>query len=243
MYRYGWVPDIPDKRDYLYSAIRPVVRLPGQVDLRGECSDIEDQGNLGSCTAQALAGNIEFLDRMADDIHTDVSRLFIYYNERSLMGTVDYDSGASMRDGIKTLKNDGVCREAVWPYVISRFDSKPPLKCYKEAKLHKIISYYRIHTIKEMLTCLTDGYPFVFGFTVYDGFESDRVAKTGVVNMPKKNEAALGGHAVMAVGFDQKAKRFIVRNSWGISWGMEGYFTMPFKYLEELSGDFWTIRK
>ena len=243
MYSYGWVPDIPDRRDYLYSAIRPVIRLPGKVDLRGGCSVIEQQGNLGSCTAQALAGNIEFLDKEIDGIYTDVSRLFIYYNERSLMDTVDYDSGASMRDGIKTLKNDGSCSESIWPYVVSRFDRKPPVKCYREAKEHRIVSYYRIYILSEMLTCLTDGYPFIFGFAVYDGFESKRVARTGVVSMPTKDEKAIGGHAVMAVGFDRKAKRFIVRNSWGAGWGMDGYFTMPFKYLEELADDFWTIRK
>ncbi len=205
-YRYGWVPDIPDRRDYLYSAIRPVIRLPGKVDLRGGCSTVEQQGNLGSCTAQALAGNIEFLDKEIDGAYTDVSRLFIYYNERAIMGTVDYDSGASLRDGIKTLKNDGSCSESIWPYVVSRFDKKPPVKCYSEAKEHRIVSYYRIHTTSEMLTCLTDGYPFIFGFTVYDGFESERVRRTGVVSMPTKDEVAIGGHAVMAVGFNRKAK-------------------------------------
>jgi C1A family cysteine protease len=94
-----------------------------------------------------------------------------------------------------------------------------------------------------MLTCLTEGYPFVFGFAVYESFESPQVKRTGVVNMPKKGEVMLGGHAVMAVGFDQAKKRFLVRNSWGRNWGMSGYFTMPFEYLETLSADFWTIRR
>jgi len=113
---YGWLPDIPDQRDFLYKAIRPVIRLPRKVDLRGLCSEIERQGELGSCTAQALAGNIEFLDKISDFKYTDVSRLFIYYNERALMHTIRYDSGSSMRGGIKTLKNSGVCEEAIWPY-------------------------------------------------------------------------------------------------------------------------------
>ena len=126
---YGWVPDIPDQRDYLYSAIKPVIKLPKKVDLREGCSEIEQQGKLGSCTAQALAGNLEFLDRRMDGVYSDVSRLFIYYNERALIDTVDYDSGASLRDGIKTLKNDGACLEKTWPYIISRFDKKPPQKC------------------------------------------------------------------------------------------------------------------
>jgi len=240
---YGWYPDIPDQRDYLYSAIRPVVRLPREVDLRSFCSAVEDQGSLGSCTAQALAGNLEFLDNRIDFIYTDVSRLFIYYNERMLIDSVDYDSGASLRDGIKSLKNLGICEERLWPYDIEKFTVKPLANCYQDAKDHKIKSYYRVGSLREMLICLADGYPFVFGFTVYESFESERVAKTGKVNMPRKGEAALGGHAVMAVGFNQSDMRFLVRNSWGRNWGMDGYFTMPFAYLETLAGDFWTIRR
>ena len=241
--RYGWQPDIPDKRDFLYQAIQPVIRLPKKVDLCQVCSKIEDQGELGSCTAQALAGNLEFLDRKIDFQYIDVSRLFIYYNERLLMDTVDYDSGASLRLGIKTLKDDGACAETLWPYDIRHFDDKPTVKCYTEAKGHKIISYHRISGLREMLVCLAEGYPFVFGFTVYESFESPKVAATGEVPMPKKEEAAIGGHAVMAVGYDNAKKRFLVRNSWGEKWGRRGYFTMPFAYLNTLAADFWTIRK
>ncbi len=252
---YGWVPDRPDQRDYLYRAIRPVVRLPKKVDLREFCSIVENQETLGSCTANALAGNLEYLDkrdrpdtvsrrrRLTVSDYTDVSRLFIYYNERALEGTIDYDSGASLRDGIKTLRKTGACWEDTWPYLIERFMKKPSKKCYSEAKKHRIESYHRIFTLNEMLTCLAEGYPFVFGFTVYESFQSQRVAKTGVANMPKKKEKVLGGHAVMAVGYNQKQKRFIVRNSWGTKWGKDGYFTMPYEYLETLSADFWTIRK
>jgi C1A family cysteine protease len=241
--RYGWVPDRPDQRDYMYTAIRPVVRLPKKMDLRIYCSEVENQGMLGSCTANALTGNLEFLDHKIDDEYKDVSRIFIYYNERVLEGTVDYDSGASLRDGIKTLRKIGACWESTWPYLIERFDKKPLKKCYIEAKKHRIVSYHRISTLSEMLTCLAEGYPFVFGFTVYESFESQKVRQTGVVNMPRKKEKALGGHAVLAVGYDQKQKRFLVRNSWGIDWGKDGYFTMPYEYLETLAADFWTIRK
>lgn len=242
-YTYGWIPDVPDQRDYLYKEIKPVIKLKKKVDLSGICSEVEDQGSLGSCTSQALAGNLEFLDNKLDGVYADVSRLFIYYNERVLINSVDYDSGASLRDGIKTLKNDGACKERLWPYLITKFDFKPPLKCYNEAKKHRIVSYHRISSLQDMLTCLTEGYPFVFGFTVYESFQSPKVARTGVVNMPKKDEYTLGGHAVMAVGYSQNKKRFLVRNSWGKKWGMSGYFTIPFKYLETLAGDFWTIRK
>lgn len=240
---YGWLPDIPDQRDYLYKAIRQVMRLPRKVDLRGLCSDVERQGELGSCTAQALAGNIEFLDKISDFKYIDVSRLFIYYNERALMHTIRYDSGSSLRVGIKTLKNSGVCEESLWPYVISKFARKPPINCFADAEKHRIASYHRINSINEMLACLAEGYPFVFGFTVYESFESQAVMETGKVPMPKKKEKAIGGHAVMAVGYNRTAERFIVRNSWGKDWGKGGYCTMPFEYLQTLAGDFWTIRK
>lgn len=240
---YGWYPDIPDKRDYLYEAVKPAIRIPKDIDLREHCSAIENQGNLGSCTAQALAGNLEFLDNKIDHIYTDVSRLFIYYNERVMIDSVDYDSGASLRDGIKSLKNEGACEEGLWPYVIEKFDDKPPAKCYKEALGHRIESYHRINSLNEMLACLAEGYPFVFGFTVYESFESPSVTRTGIANMPKKDERALGGHAVLAVGYSQRDKRFLVRNSWGRNWGIYGYFTMPFEYLETLAADFWTVRR
>ncbi len=240
---YGWIPDIPDARDYLYSSIRPRLRLPKAINLTQFCSTVEDQGRLGSCTSQALAGNLEFLDNRLDLRYTDVSRLFIYYNERVLIHTVSTDSGAMLRDGIKTLKNDGVCPESIWPYEIEKFSRKPSAKSYADAKNHRISSYYRLESHSDRLACLTDGYPFVFGFAVYESLETAKVALTGVVPLPGKKEKMIGGHAVLAVGFDQKSKRFIFKNSWGAKWGRKGYGSIPFEYLETLADDFWTIRK
>ncbi|HUL54112.1 MAG TPA: C1 family peptidase [Opitutaceae bacterium] len=242
---YGWVPDRPDQRDKYYAAIAaPPRKLPPSVDLRPTCSAVENQGQLGSCTANALAGNLEFLEKQAGKPATDLSRLFIYYNERALEGTVNEDSGAMIRDGIKTLAQRGVCAEKNWPYVITKFAVKPSAACYKQGMTHQITSYHRVVSVLEMRSCLAEGYPFVFGFTVYESFESAAVAKTGVLNMPKPKEKVLGGHAVLCVGYNDAAKRFLIRNSWGTDWGMQGYFTMPYDYLgnRNLSDDFWTIR-
>ena len=245
-YGYGWLPDIPDHRDFMYQGIKPKkLRLPSSVDLREHCSAVENQGALGSCTANALAGNIEFLEIKFNAVSTyvDVSRLFIYYFERAIEHTVDTDSGAMLRDGVKSLNVNGVCPESMWPYIIKNFAKMPYADVVEEAQGHTISSYHRLTTHSDRLTCLTEGFPFVFGFAVYESFESQQTARTGIAQMPKKDEPMVGGHAVLAVGFDQPSKRFIVRNSWGTGWGMDGYFTIPFEYLDTMADDFWTIRR
>ena len=243
---YGWLPDIPDHRDLMYGAVRKIpAKLPEKVDMRPGCSKVEDQSDLGSCTANALAGALEFLMKKDKVKFSDMSRLFIYYNERVIEHTVKTDSGAMIRDGIKTLAKQGSCTEKSWPYDIAKFAVKPSNTCYTEALKYQILAYARLNTLDEMRTCLADGFPMVFGFSVYNGFESQEVAKTGVLEMPKKGEKLLGGHAVLAVGYDDSVKRLIVRNSWGPKWGMKGYFTMPYGYVtnRNLSDDFWTIRR
>jgi C1A family cysteine protease len=243
---YGWLPDLPDHRDLFYSAIAPsMAALPTKIDMRSKCSLVEDQGQLGSCTANALVGALEFLELKDGAQFVNLSRLFVYYNERVIEGTVHHDSGAFIRDGIKSLAKQGVCTEAAWPYKVSKFAKKPSRTCYRPAKKHRIVSYHRITTVHEMRNCLAEGFPFVFGFTVYDAFESAAVAKSGVLKMPGPKEKMVGGHAVMAVGYDDGARRFIIRNSWGSDWGQKGYFTMPYDYLssdKNLADDFWTVR-
>ncbi|HUI93315.1 MAG TPA: C1 family peptidase [Chitinivibrionales bacterium] len=244
--KYGWKPDLPDARDVKYSLVYQVpATLPPKADLQGICPPVENQGQLGACSAHALTSALEALEKKDRLAPVQMSRLFVYYNERSLEHTVNQDSGAMIRDGIKTLAKQGCCAEAKWPYVISKFTAKPSAACYKDGAQHQITSYQRLDTIDHMRACLATGFPFVFGFTVYESFESQQVAKTGIVNMPKTTERSLGGHAVLAVGYDDAAKRFTIRNSWGPAWGIKGYFTMPYEYLgsRELSDDFWTIRR
>src|SRR5881397_1011506 len=171
-------------------------RLPPSVDLRRRCSPVENQGDLGSCTGNALAGAVEFLEKNDRLPLVNVSRLFIYYNERVIEHSVREDAGAMLRDGIKTLVKQGVCSEKKWPYATSRFAVRPSPSCYKEAADHQVTAYARLQTVDEMRACLADGYPFVFGFTVYETFESDAVARTGKVPMPRPQENVLRGHAL-----------------------------------------------
>ena len=246
--RYGWVPDLPDARDHLYSA--PIARLgplPPRIDLRPQCAPVYDQGQLGSCTGNAIAGAIQF-DRSKQELQPDFvpSRLFIYYNERVIENTVRYDSGAQIRDGIKAVATIGVCDERLWPYDIAAFAKRPPQSALDAAADTRAASYCRVaRSLTQMKGCLASGYPFVFGFSVYEGFETDEVATSGTLDMPDvSTEKMIGGHAVLAVGYDDQAQRFIVRNSWGANWGQAGYFTMPYTYVieENLADDFWTIR-
>ncbi len=264
---YGWKPDLPDQRDHSYAVPSAVLQnITPNVDLRPQCPPVYAQGQIGSCTANAIAAALEF-DMMKQKIlDFTPSRLFIYFNERDIEGTVGSDAGAYIRDGIKSVASQGICPEnsilgvppeSVWPYV-----GLPPLAggtfapgaaaataprddCYAYAKMHKAIGYQAVdQNLADMKGCLSSGYPFVFGFTVYESFESDAVSETGNVPMPGADEAMKGGHAVLAVGYDDKDNVFICRNSWGAEWGEAGYFYMPYAYLldSNLSADFWTIR-
>jgi C1A family cysteine protease len=246
--RYGWRPDTPDMRDFML-AVAPAKTLPATLSLRKTMPPVYDQGQLGSCTANSVGAVVEFneLKEKEPDAATP-SRLFIYYNERAMEGTVSQDSGAEIRDGIKSVAQLGVPPETMWPYVITQFAKKPPAAAYKAAKKHEAIRYARVaQDALALQNVLASGFPISFGFTVYSSFESAAVAKNGIVPMPQSAETVLGGHAVVAIGYKplQGQLYFECRNSWGPSWGDKGYFWMPSAYITSasLASDFWTIEQ
>jgi C1A family cysteine protease len=243
--KYGLIPDTEDERDFCFAA-QPTPNLPDIVDLRPDCPPVLEQLNIGSCTAVAIANCYKFLLMKAKLPAFLPSRLFIYYNERAIQGTIERDSGALIRNGFKTISKQGVCDEVLWKYEVSKFKLKPTAVCYSEALKHRAIEYQRVsQTLNQMKSCLAEGFPIVVGFTPYETFEGKEIARTGILNLPAAHERKLGGHAVLIVGYDSDSERFIVMNSWGNKWGLQGYFTMPFAYLTDakLASDFWTLRK
>jgi len=258
--RFGWVRDLPDQRDLAYSAPLAMLRhLPAHIDLRPQCPPVYDQGRIGSCTANAIGAAIQF-DRMKLGKTPDFvpSRLFIYYNERAMEGHIAFDAGAQIRDGIKSVNKLGVCTEPDWPYIDTpaEYDGgpfpadspeaqRPPDDCYEKALRFRVMLYQRLNqSLSQLKSCFASGYPFVFGFTVYDSFFEEQGVQKVTIPLPSDNDSVLGGHAVMAVGYGDAQRVFIVRNSWGVDQGDHGYFYMPYSYVTEpnLASDFWTIR-
>lgn len=242
--KYLLKKDTPDLRDHIFysTTYKKTEHLPVRVDLHDKCSPIVDQGELGSCTANAIASGLKeyLLNNKAAWIA--LSRLFLYWEERRLEGTVNEDSGAEIRDGMKVLNQIGVCPETDWPYDISTFANTPTDKMVADAAAYKVVEYHRIISLDQLKAALAEGLPVVIGIDVYESFESDTVAKNGIVPLPNTStEKYLGGHAVLAVGYDDDKKQIIVRNSWGTEWGDEGYFYLPYDYYNKgYVSDCWT---
>jgi C1A family cysteine protease len=270
----GWLRDLPDFRDYTAESAAIATHLkaigiaepqdlavPAKVDLRAYCSPVEDQGALGSCTANAVVGLVEYFERRAFGKHIDASRLFLYKATRDLLHWTG-DTGAYLRSTIGALALFGVPPEEYWPYKITTFDTEPTAFCYAFAHDYRAISYFRLddnsttpaNLITKIKAGLAAGLPAVFGFTVYSSIA--QAAKTGRIPYPAAGEKVLGGHAMLVVGYDDNLKitnsnnqgtatgAFIVRNSWGPSWGDHGYGAIPYEYVgKQLAVDFWSLTK
>ena len=261
----GWQRDLPDIRDYTpdhdkigelfhkSKALKPPqAGITKNVDLSDHCSPIENQGSLGSCTANAGAGLIEYYERRAFGEHLDASRLFLYKVTRNLLHWTG-DTGAWLRTTMKSMVLFGIPPEEYYPYDISKFDEEPSAFCYAFGQNYQSIKYYRLDKANsspsQLLTrvknFLAAGYPSMFGFTVYN-FGNEK----GEFAFPGPSDTVQGGHAVMAVGYDDNRKigknkgAIKIRNSWGIDWGEGGYGWLPYAYVEAgLADDFWSLFK
>ena len=277
----GWIPDLPDFRDYTEetAGVREILgptgvlaprpgptgrpRLASSVDLRAWASPVEDQGGLGSCTAQAGAGIIEYYERKSFGRHVDASRLFLYKATRNLMKSKG-DSGAYLRTTMAAMVVFGVPPEAYWPYTDDEagFDREPPAFCYAFAQSYRTVLYYRhdpagttrAAVLERLKTHLAAGHPAMFGFTVYSSV--DQAEATGRIPLPFGRERIEGGHAVAAMGYDDDKVianasggepcrgALLIRNSWGRGWGENGYGWLPYAYvLKGLAEDFWSVLK
>lgn len=245
--KYGWKRDLPDHRDkMMIFTDEHIKQNSDQVDIREKCPPIYNQSALGSCTSQAIGAAYQFDELKQGNMDEFMpSRLFIYYNERDMEGTVNLDSGAAIRDGMKSINRQGVCHESMWPYVIDQFTVKPTSECYTDGLHHKSLRYHRVKQHSQQLkAALNQGYPIIFGVSVYESFESEEAKETGKVPIPKEDEKLLGGHAILLVGYDNTERQWIFRNSWGTEWGDKGYGYLPFKYLalkSNLASDFWVV--
>lgn len=246
--RYKLLRDIWDIRDLFYHIPNEILfkELPASVDLRAQCPPVRDQGQIGACTAFAATGMLSY-DRIKQGLDLFAySELFLYWNTRAKEHTQNSDAGASIRDTIKCALKLGVCHEDLWPYNEDQVLVAPAPGCYQDAMLHRAVAYKRVpQNLLHMKAVLAGGDVFEAGITVYESFESDAVAKTGIIPMPTEGEQPLGGHAILLTGFDSDKHVFNFQNSWGSGWGDGGFGTIPDQYLLDstLSGDFWVIQQ
>jgi C1A family cysteine protease len=263
----GYLRDLPDMRDYTEDtdAVKKILKAskplkdaikanPASVDLRAWCSPIEDQQSIGSCTAHAGIGMLEYYQRRAFGKHIDASRLFLYKVTRNLLGWTG-DTGAYLRDTMKAMVMCGAPPEQYWPYVIAKYDEEPRAFLYALGDNYEAVKYFRLDPagttrakrLEAIKSYLAAELPSMFGFTVYSSIPGSGDGK-GEIPYPKPGESVLGGHAILAVGYDDAKKigtskgALLIRNSWGTGWGMGGYGWLPYDYvLKGLANDFWSL--
>lgn len=244
-YTGGWTPDYPDPRHLKYVDIanQDVLKSPKpRIDLKRLFPTPVNQEDKQCCTACACTGAYEYELALAKKTAITSSFIFVYYNQRVLQDKVHSDSGATIVDALYTLNRKGVCSEDDWKEMFREFTKKPYESCYLHAINNCIGSYYQLdQDINQMKACLSEGHPVIFGFSVFDSIQ---VAQNGDIKVPGQKDKLMFGHAAVAVGYDDAKQNFIIRNSWGNSWGRNGYGTIPYDYLSDkrLSRDFWTIR-
>ncbi len=242
--RLGWLPDPRGRTVAVYKPAISPGALPVSVDLTlAHNVPIVNQGQLGSCTGNAIANALSYLQEIEGESLVYPSRLFIYYNERVIEGDTGTDAGANIMDGITSVVSTGYCAETDWPYDVTAFATKPPAQAYTDAAKDLVQKYQKVMIDANAIqSALASGFPVIVGFDVYDSFMS---STSGDIPMPDLNtETIQGGHAVIVVGYDQGTQRFKFANSWGTSWGNRGYGTLPFAYLgsSTYGGDYWIVQ-
>lgn len=241
MSRYGWIPQIGDRRDTPFIAAAPRVPLPESVDLRPDQPPIYDQKDIGSCVGQAVARCLEWtMQEQGQDAFTP-SRLQLYYEGRRAIDTVPVDSGCVIRDVMKFVNRHGAGPEKLWPYYPGNYLYEPPAAVYAAGADHQVLSYRAVRPGHNLRQALSERNLVVFGISIYDSFHSAHTTRTGGVRMPNPGARLVGGHAIVAVGYTPN--HLICANSWGPDWGDGGYFYLPWAYTAaDLARDFWTVR-
>ncbi len=252
--KYNLHKDDHDPSDQTFAPSKKAEDLAPSIDLRqgsGAFPPVFDQGNINSCSANAVSAAI-YYDMVKQNWRSPFvpSRLFIYYNERKLAGTLDekkygqIGAPVSLRDCITSVHEQGYCKERMWPYDTEKLYIEPPAAAFDTAKMHHTYTYQRIDSkLADLKACIAEGFPFMFGIDVYESFESDAVSKSGMVPMPAATEKQIGGHAVLAIGYDEEKRQFIFRNSFGSGWGKDGYGYMPYDFVLKYGFDFWVLNK
>ena len=240
-----YIKSEPTHNFSIMQKITLTTKLPTYYSLSKYLPAVIEQGNLGSCTGCALSSAVKMLENIYNlkQLNKNLSPLFLYYNERKLLGTISTDSGSSLSAGITSLQNIGICAEKLWPYNISKFTIKPSNQAYNNAKTYKINKVIQVPYDSDSIKSILLSRPIVIGILVYSSFVLNKeVDMTGNIPYPDlENETPLGGHAMYIYGYNEDNKTFQVRNSWGIDWGNKGNGTIPEEYIlnETLNLEMW----